>query len=225
MPTIPWRVGFRVLVLLVIIGTVGLFWIEGTYRTLDLDAIRTRIGQTGLWAPLAFIGLYVFWPLLFLPAAAMTLIGGALFGPVLGAMYSMTGALLGACNAFLVARYVAGNWVYRRYPGRLDLVRQGVVAQGLMFVIWARMLPLFPYSFLNYALGLTPLKIRQFILGSLIGMSPTIVAYSYLGWAGGELLAQREQWLFRLLTVLAVLLVLVWLPAFYWHRRRIQRNG
>jgi len=223
-PSIPWHLIPRILLFITLSSIVVWFWLTGTYQALDLESLHAWFGEVVVWGPLAFIGLYMVWPLAFLPAAIMTLLGGVLFGPVLGTLCSLTGASLGALNAFLISRYLAGNWIHKHYPGRLDLVRQGVMEQGLIFVIVARMLPLFPYSFLNYALGVTPIRVRHFIIGSLIGMSPTIAAYSYLGWAGGELLTQKERWLPLVLSVLALLLVLVWLPAYFWHRRRYQQR-
>ena len=93
--------------------------------------------------------------MLFLPGSVITLAGGALFGPVWGTFYSLTGATAGAAAAFLVARYLASDWVHRKAGGWTKQLIEGVDKEGWRFVAFVRLVLLFPFNLLNYALGLT----------------------------------------------------------------------
>jgi uncharacterized membrane protein YdjX (TVP38/TMEM64 family) len=80
----------------------------------NFESIRQSIEQAGIYAPLIFILAYAIGTVLFLPGLAMTLLGGALFGPYFGTLYSLSGATLGATFSFLIARYLAHEWVEQR---------------------------------------------------------------------------------------------------------------
>ena len=92
--------------------------------------------------------------------------------------------MLGATLAFLAARYVAADFVARRAGERLKALVEGVEAEGWRFVAFVRLVPLFPFNLLNYALGLTRISITEYVIASAICMLP--FAYTYLGYAGRE---------------------------------------
>lgn len=98
---------------------------------LTVETVVTWVERLGAWGPLVFIGLYGVAPALLVPGAVLTLAAGALFGPFIGALVSLTGATVGATGAFLSARYLAADWVERRLAGRLQEVMAGVKAGGL----------------------------------------------------------------------------------------------
>ena len=92
-----------VLLLLVAAGIAAVI----VYRDqLDAAALQAWIEDAGAAAPLLFMLIYIVGTVFFLPGSALTLLGGALFGPVLGVFYSLTAATLGAMLSFLVARYL-----------------------------------------------------------------------------------------------------------------------
>jgi len=140
----------------------------------------------GRWAPPVFIALYAAATVLFVPGSVMTLAGGALFGPLWGTLWNLIGAVLGATLAFVAARYVAADFVARRAGGRLKALVEGVEAEGWRFVAFVRLVPLFPFNLLNYALGLTRISITEYVIASAICMLPGAFAYTYLGYAGRE---------------------------------------
>lgn len=179
---------------------------------LDIVLLKTWLLGLGVAAPLAFMAVYALATVLFLPGAVLTLAGGALFGPVWGTLYNLTGATLGATLAFLLARYVASDWVRRKAGGRLGRVVEGVEAEGWRFVAFVRLVPLFPFNVLNYALGLTRISIWHYILASYVCMLPGALAYTYLGYAGREAVAGGEGLIQKGLLALALLAVVVFLP-------------
>jgi uncharacterized membrane protein YdjX (TVP38/TMEM64 family) len=150
------------------------------------EDLAARIDALGAWGPAAFIAIYVGAALAFLPGSAMTIAGGALFGPVLGTVYSLTGATIGATAAFLVARHLAGDAVRKAAGGRLDALLQGVEDEGWRFVAFTRLVPLIPFNLLNYTLGLTRIRLLPYVLATAICMIPGAAAFTWLGHAGKQ---------------------------------------
>ncbi|MCO6413452.1 MAG: TVP38/TMEM64 family protein, partial [Thiogranum sp.] len=132
----------------------------------DVAALEVWIQDAGFWAPLLFMLVYAVAAVLFLPGSVLTLAGGALFGPVLGTFYNLTGATIGAALAFLIARYLASDWVANKTGGRLKQLIKGVEGEGWRFVAFTRLVPLFPFNLLNYALGLTRIRFSHYLLAT-----------------------------------------------------------
>jgi uncharacterized membrane protein YdjX (TVP38/TMEM64 family) len=187
--------------------------VAAAYRErFDASAVQAWTDGAGAAAPLAFIGVYALAPVLFLPGSVLTLAGGALFGPIWGAFYSLTGATLGASLAFLVARYLASHWVARKAGGRLQQLLEGVEKEGWRFVAFVRLVPLFPFNLLNYALGLTRIRFLHYVVTSYVAMVPGALAYAYLGYAGREAAAGGESIIQKGLLALGLLALLLFVP-------------
>ncbi|MCS6925867.1 MAG: VTT domain-containing protein [Candidatus Binatia bacterium] len=187
---------------------------------LTTAAVTSWVEQSGLWGPAVFVGIYVLAPVLFLPGSVLTLAGGALFGPISGALLSLTGATVGATLAFLIARYLAAEWVERCVSGRLQEIKEGVEREGWRFVAFVRLVPLFPFNLLNYALGLTRLSVRTFAVTSFLTMAPGALAYAYLGDAGREAVSGGPDLVRKGLLALALLATVVLLPSLVRRWRR-----
>ncbi len=179
---------------------------------LDAAALETWVSEAGAAGPLLFIGIYAGATVLFLPGSVLTLAGGALFGPLWGTLYNLVGATFGAALAFLIARYLAGDWVQARAKGLLARLVQGVEAEGWRFVAFTRLVPLFPFNLLNYALGLTHIPFLSYLLATLVFMLPGALAYTYLGFAGREAVAGGEGLIQKGLIALALLAAAAFLP-------------
>lgn len=178
----------------------------------DVAALEGWIRAAGAGAPLLFMAVYALGTVLFLPGSALTLAGGALFGPVLGTVYNLTGATLGATLAFLAARYLGAAWVERKAGARLQRLNRGVEAEGWRFVAFVRLVPLFPFNLLNYALGLTRIRLGTYVLASYLFMLPGALAYTYLGYAGREALTGGAGLVRKALLALALLALVAFLP-------------
>ena len=179
---------------------------------LDAAALDAWLRQAGAWGPAFYIGIYILATVLFLPGALLTLVGGALFGPIWGTFYSLTGATIGATAAFAIARYVASDWAARRAGPRARRLIDGVEKEGWRFVAFVRLVPLLPFNLLNYALGLTRIRLLHYALASYVFMLPGALAYSYLGYAGREALAGGEDLVRKGLIALALLGAIAFLP-------------
>lgn len=152
-------------------------------------ALGGRIPEFVAWvdglgplAPLVFGLAYAVGVVCFVPGSALTLAAGALFGIVEGLLVAWTAAAVGAALAFLVARYVARGAVEHRIAGspRFAAIDRAVGREGLKIVLLLRLSPVFPFTLLNYGLGLTKVRFLDYVIGSL-GMIPGTLLYVYYG--------------------------------------------
>lgn len=211
----------RLVRLLLALGLAAGIALVVMYRDrLDVAVIEGWLGTAGPVAPLLFMLLYALGAVLFLPGSVLTLAGGALFGPVLGTLYNLTGATLGATLAFLIARYLASGWVMRKAGTRVQQLVNGVEREGWRFVAFVRLVPLFPFNLLNYALGLTRLRLLPYILATWIFMLPGAIAYTYLGYAGREAVGGGAGMIQKGLLALALLAAVAFLPRLIGSLRR-----
>lgn len=204
----------RTVLLLALAGAIALAL---AYRDrFDAATLQAWVADAGAAGPLLFMGLYALATVLLLPGAVLTFAGGALFGPLWGTFYNLTGATLGAVLAFLAARYLGSGWVQARVgtgsDGRIGRLVTGVEAEGWRFVAFTRLVPLFPFNLLNYALGLTRIPFLPYLIATYIFMLPGAVAYTYLGYAGREAVGGGEELIQKGLIALALLAALAFLP-------------
>ena len=178
----------------------------------DISVIKANLDKLGIYAPIIFIGLYIIATLFFFPGSLLTLAGGALFGPWLGTLYNLTGATLGATLAFMLSRYIGSEWVQQKAGGLLQKLLDGVDAEGWRFIAFVRLVPLFPFNILNYALGLTRIKLIPYMLTTWICMFPGGFAYTWLGHAGSEAASGSENVVQNILIAIALLAIVLYMP-------------
>jgi len=178
----------------------------------DVAALQSWVQGSGAAAPLLFMLTYAVATVLFLPGSLLTLAGGALFGPLWGTLYNLTGATLGATFAFLIARYLAADWVASKARGKLQQMIEGVENEGWRFVAFVRLVPVFPFNLLNYALGLTRIRLWHYVLASYVCMLPGAIAYTYLGYAGREAAAGGAGMIQKGLLALGLVALVAFLP-------------
>ncbi|HUH02955.1 MAG TPA: TVP38/TMEM64 family protein [Kofleriaceae bacterium] len=148
-----------------------------------LEPALDWVGQLGPWGPVIFIAIYVVATVAFIPGSVLTLGAGALFGVLGGSIYVSIASTLGATAAFLVGRYLARDAIARKMEGneRFAAIDQAVASEGWKIVGLTRLSPVFPFTLLNYAFGLTRVKVGHYMLASWIGMMPGTVMYVYIG--------------------------------------------
>jgi uncharacterized membrane protein YdjX (TVP38/TMEM64 family) len=199
---------------LVAMGGLGIaILVAVLYREqIDPSAIQAWVAEAGPAGPVTFVLVYALATVLFLPGSVLTLAGGALFGPLWGTLINLTGATLGALLAFLVSRYLAADWVRRRVGARANRLIEGVEAEGWRFVAFTRLVPLFPFNLLNYALGLTRIPVLQYVVASAACMAPAALAFTWLGFAGREAVAGGEGLIQTGLIALGLVAAVAFLP-------------
>jgi len=142
----------------------------------------------GPLGPIAFIAGYVVAAVGFVPGALLTLTAGAVFGVVAGTAYVLAGATLGSVAAFLIARHLARGAFERRLSAnpRFTAMDRAIAREGRKVVFLLRLSPVFPFTLLNYALGLTRIRTADFLMASA-GMLPGALLYTYSGKVAGDL--------------------------------------
>ncbi len=171
-----------------------LIWLGGRWAGPRMLGVMVDVRQWGLVAPVAFMLLYAVAVVALVPASVLTMAGGAVFGLVRGVAFSFGGALLGSTVAFLLGRYVARRVIERKLATmpRFAAIDRAVSAEGRRIVFLLRLSPIVPFNFLNYALGVTRISIKDFAIASA-GMLPGAVMYAYAGKVTGEALALAGQ--------------------------------
>lgn len=126
---------------------------------------------------------YVAATALLLPGSLLTLGAGFAYGPVVGTLLVSPISVLAATVSFLIARFVAREWVSRKIARdpRFAAIDAAVGDKGFQIVALLRLSPVLPFNLLNYALGLTHVRLRDYVLGSWLGMLPATALYVYLG--------------------------------------------
>lgn len=155
-----------------------------------LPQFAAWVNGLGIWGPVVFILGYAAAVVAFVPGSVLTLAAGAIFGLVKGVVLVFIAAVLGSAAAFLVSRYLARGAIEQRVGGnpRFAAIDRAVGAEGRKIVFLLRLSPIFPFTLLNYALGLTRVGFADYLLAS-IGMLPGTLLYVYYGKLAGDVAA------------------------------------
>jgi uncharacterized membrane protein YdjX (TVP38/TMEM64 family) len=200
----------------VLVLAIGLVLLGRQFATV-VPAFVEWVQGLGWWGPAIFIAGYVIATVAMVPGTVLTLAAGAIFGIGWGFVWVLTGASLGAISAFLVSRHLARGLVERHLiDARFRAVDAAIGERGFKIVALLRLSPVFPFNVLNYALGLTRVRFRDYALACL-AMAPGTLLYVYYGRVAGDLAsaaagtAQRgiEYWLFLGLGLIATLAVTI----------------
>jgi uncharacterized membrane protein YdjX (TVP38/TMEM64 family) len=219
------RVKFKRIVLFFSIALLLALLIVATRSAYVQDVLRTllmRIEDLGWWGPVAFVATYNLATVLFVPGSVLTLGGGAIFGLWWGSVYVFAASTLGAVFAFAIGRYLCRDRVvkYMESHPKFKALDRAVCQQGLKIVFLTRLCPLFPFNLLNYALGITQVSLKDYVLGSF-GMIPGTIMYVYSGSLVGEVAAigtetvyaspqdSAVKWLINIISFLATVAVTV----------------
>lgn len=170
----------KLILLLIAAAAVGLFfWLDlGRFLTLEsLKANRQTLLEYYSAHRLAmvsgFMAIYIIQTALSLPGATiLSLTAGAIFGTLMGTVYAVCAASIGATLAFLVTRYLLRDLVLSRFGSRLEGMNRELEQRGFNYLLFLRLVPIFPFFLINLAAGLTRLPLRTFMLGTLLGIIP-----------------------------------------------------
>ncbi|MBE9185950.1 TVP38/TMEM64 family protein [Microcoleus sp. LEGE 07076] len=197
---------------------------KSPYVQQQLRTALVQIQDLGWWGPVAFIATYNLATILFIPGSVLTLGGGALFGLWWGSIYVFVASILGATFAFLIGRYLSRDRVvkYMEAHPKFKALDRAVAKEGLKIVFLTRLCPLFPFNLLNYALGITQVSLKDYVLGSF-GMIPGTVIYVYSGSLVGDIAtigsatastnpqAEAVKWLINIISFTAAVAVTLYI--------------
>lgn len=179
----------RVMVILSGVAAVILFFHLDLHRFLTLTSLKANrqalldyYAAHRLVMVAGFMAVYIVQTALSLPGAAvLSLAAGAIFGSILGTVYANIAATTGATLAFLVTRYLLRDAVQDRFGSQLAGINNELEARGLNYLLFLRLVPLFPFFLVNLAAGLTRLPLRTFFFGTMVGIIPGGFVYANAG--------------------------------------------
>jgi uncharacterized membrane protein YdjX (TVP38/TMEM64 family) len=166
-----------IFVLTVVSGWITFTHIDG------LNQIQDIVQDAGIWGYVMFVIAYAIATLLILPVTAFNIAGGALYGGVEGLLLASLGALLSALLGFILARSLNFSADDQRWAK----ISQNLVAGGIAYSFAARLLPIIPYGVVSFAAGLSPIKRRDYLLGTLLGTPLGIAPFVFLGSTGVQM--------------------------------------
>ncbi|MGB3614188.1 MAG: TVP38/TMEM64 family protein [Elainellaceae cyanobacterium] len=155
--------------------------------SLDRDQLHGHF-QHADWGVALFIVAHIIATMVGLPGTLLVMVGGSVFGLLWGTLWSVIGATLGAIAAFSVARYLLRDWIEQRFATSRHLHRlNGTIgANSLVCVVVTRLAPVSPFSLVNFLFGLTQISLQPYAIGTLVGILPGTLLYTWLGIAGME---------------------------------------
>lgn len=177
-----WWVRPALLIVLVLAGTALLV----ATGVPSIEEIRGWTSAAGWAAPVTFALLYAALTLVPAPATVLSIAAGVLFGLPLGLAAAMSGAVLGAMIAFGLSRWLGRSAVARIPSERLAWLDRKLSRRGLTAAIGIRLVPVIPFPALNYACGLTGIGVRDYLLGTVVGIIPSAAAYTTIGAYGAD---------------------------------------
>ncbi|WP_299411655.1 TVP38/TMEM64 family protein [Acaryochloris sp. IP29b_bin.148] len=195
-----------------LVGIIGVVLLPFALRYVPLLFDQMHLVELvqahGLWGSIIFILLHFVATVLGVPGVILTIVGGVLFGLIWGSILSLVGATLGAMGAFWMARYLLMDWAQRRVRNRklLCSFNQSVLRHPFSFVLIVRFAPISPFNLVNFLFGMTTIHWFPYSLGTLIGIIPGVMAYTWIGVAGNDAMHGKGPWpLVIACTCLAVL--------------------
>jgi uncharacterized membrane protein YdjX (TVP38/TMEM64 family) len=192
-----WR-RFMPIVVLALLGT--LVYAMGWHRELSLEtlvrhraAIDQFVGDHRLAAMAVFIAIYIGVVALSVPGAVfLTISGGFLFGVVAGGLASIVGATVGATCIFLIAKSAFGEFLLRRAGPVAAKLAEGFRADAFSYLLFLRLVPVFPFFLVNLAPALTGVKLRTFVAATALGIVPGTFAFALFGASLDSVIAAQE---------------------------------
>ena len=215
----------KLLVFLLFCSIVAIFFLAGGQQWLNLDTLKQNSNALLNYVDQHYLLLYLACGLLYIVMTALSLPGasvlslalGLLFGRWMGTLLIVTSATIGAMLVFLLARYLIADWARERLQENEQVLKfmDAFQEDAFNYLLFLRLVPLFPFWLVNLAPAFTPISFRIYIITTLVGIIPGSFVFANLGQSLGQI-ENAEQLLsmpvlvaFTLLGILALAPVLV----------------
>ncbi|MDT2570768.1 TVP38/TMEM64 family protein [Enterococcus raffinosus] len=175
----------------------------------NISDLRAYLENLGWWGYVIFILLSVIVAVFLLPGQVLAIVGGLAYGGLIGGALTVIGASLGATLSFIIGKYVARGYIIQRFGNdpTFQKIEKGVRENGLSFLIFTRLVPIFPFAIQSYAYAMTPMSVKKFSLISFLTMMPASFIYAIMA---SEIVAKGVSMSLLLeLTVAGILLALL----------------
>ncbi len=219
------------LFILFLVSALAVLYLTDLHKLISVGSLRRNVARFGPWAYAIYTAVYALLITLGFPGSVLTVTGALVFGTWLNTGLTIIGATAGACGAFLVARFLARDWVAARLRGRAKRIDRWIARRGVLAVFMLRLLPITPFNVINFASGLTAIGFYDYTWATAVGMAPGVFAYSYITNRAIEVDLSRPETLlepgllaaFALIVFLSVIVPLAW--HFYERRRSDNETG
>ncbi len=202
---------FLVTIICIAATGLGIYFLGG----IEQKQLQMWLEQVGIWAPIIYISLYTIGTLLILPSTPLNLTGGAIFGIWWGTLWTTIAAVVAAAVAFTFTRSIGRELIAKKLAGRWEAIDAEVCQGGLFYMFAIRLLPIIPYGFVNFTAGLTSIRYRDYLTGTILGTVPGVLPFVMMG-SGLQALSQGD--ILPLMFALALTGMLV--GGATWYRRR-----
>ena len=171
------KLALFILIIILVIASVKIFHLEQYFSAQRLSSLLDGLG---IWAPVVFILLYGAGMLIGLPGTLFTVAGGLMFGTWFGTLYNVIGATIGASGAFWIARLLGSEALINKFSGKkwFEKLNRGLEESGLYYMLFIRLVPVFPFNGVNFGCGLTKIAFRDYFIGTAIGIIPASFVFT-----------------------------------------------
>jgi uncharacterized membrane protein YdjX (TVP38/TMEM64 family) len=170
-----------VVILLIVVALIA-HYIFDLFESFTPDRLSNYLNSVEDYAPIIYIGIMALAVIVSpIPSIPLAVASGMMFGPFLGGVYSLVGALSGAIVSFLIARYFGREIIQRFFRGKMLNYPDSAERVLLRIVLISRLIPVVSFDVVSYGAGLTSLSLPKFAIATAIGMIPFTFAYTYYG--------------------------------------------
>jgi uncharacterized membrane protein YdjX (TVP38/TMEM64 family) len=179
--------------ILIIIGSMGLFifplldfyyhWCPdcSEHHIFSVEVFKLYVLHFDFWAMAFYVFLFTINTISLLPPILpLSLAAGIIFGPVKGTLALSLGTFFGTTATFIIARFFDEKFVEELIQGKAKEFEEKLDKNGFWVTLFIRLFPILPWEFVNYAAGLSTMKYRDYILGTMIGIFPWMAIVTYL---------------------------------------------
>lgn len=222
----------KIIIILIIVGTIAAIKLSGVTDYLTFENLKTNkellfeyVKENYFLSSIIFILIFIITVALSLPGgAALTLAGGFIFGTLAASLYVNISATIGATLAFLITRYLIGNWIQKRYGQKLKRLNEEISSHGPNYLLTLRFIPIFPFFLINLCAGLTRIPLKSFIWTTSLGILPGDIAYCFAGSQLGSVRSTKDIFSKNILIAFLLLAAFSIVPVVYNKIRRKKEN-
>lgn len=204
---------------------IGIWWLVKcqcvNLKAIAPAAIRDYIQGFGRLAAVVYIMAYALNTIsLIPPIAALSLTAGLAFGKFWGAVYLMTGAMIGTSSTFFISRFFGRGLVERLLKGKFKQLDDLLERKGFVTVLFFRVIPIIPYEVLNYAVGLSKMKFRNYFFATLLGLIPGVIIAAFFGGTLGEVKSIKDLLSPQFMAASTALILVIAIPVIYQYIKK-----
>jgi uncharacterized membrane protein YdjX (TVP38/TMEM64 family) len=223
---VPRRAWLRFVALLVLFSMVIVLALVTDLRDhLSTEEIRRVLNEAGLWAPAVLLLAFTIRPLVLFPISPLWIASGAFFGWLEGAAWAILGTALGAAVGFSLARHLGRDFLERRLHARVGRWSRMEPGAGFRTVLALQLTPIMPHDLINSLAAVSRMSYRGFALASLVGTTPIILVYAFIGTTVWEIPSPQFWAAVAVLTVMTATMLLWNRAARLWRSMTRARGG